>query len=174
MPHLAKFSFFKARIAKITQCRRLHTLGVNLNKYLLSLAFLVIATQAIAGEVTISQAWARATVPGQDSATVSLHIKSNKNALIVAVSSFAANAVETHSMIEEDGMMKMRPLETLPLKANQEMVLGGNGYHLMLVGLKKPLNAGESVPLTLTLQFEDKHREKIVINAEVRPITEGH
>jgi copper(I)-binding protein len=123
--------------------------------------------------VTVSGAWARATVPGQDSASVALHITSQKDANIVAVNSAAATNVEIHSMTEEDGMMKMRALDDFPLKARQETALGSNGNHLMLIGLKKPLAVGDSVPLTLTLQFADKHKEKVEVKAEVRPLTEG-
>ena len=77
-------------------------------------------------------------------------------------------------MTEEGGMMKMRAMDEFPLKARQEATLGSNGNHLMLIGLKKPLKVGESVPLTLTLQFADKHKEKIEVKAEVKSMAEGH
>lgn len=131
-------------------------------------------SQALAGEVTVSQAWARATAPGQDSGVVSLHITSQKDASIVAVSSAASNSAEIHSMVHEDGMMKMRALDSLSLKAKQEVALGDDGNHLMLIGLKKPLKAGDSVALTLTVQFADKRKEKVEVKAEVRSLTESH
>ncbi len=146
-----------------------------LKKYQLAGLILCLCTaQAIAGEVTISGAWARATVPGQDSASVGLDIISQKDANIVAVSSAAAKSVEIHSMTEENGMMKMRALDDFPLKARQETALGSNGNHLMLIGLKKALVAGDRVPLTLILQFSDKHKEKVEVKAEVRPLNEIH
>jgi copper(I)-binding protein len=138
------------------------------------LIFCLSAAQAVAGEVTISEAWARATAPGQDSATVALHIISQKDADIVAVNSAIASSVEIHSMTEENGMMKMRALDDFPLKALQEIALGSNGNHLMLVGLKKPLAVGDTVPLTLTLQFADKHKVRVEVKAEVRPLNESH
>ncbi len=146
-----------------------------MNKYLLAgLAVCLFAAQAVAGEVTISEAWARATAPGQDSAAVSLHITSQKEASIVAVSSAAAASVEIHSMAHENGMMMMRAMDAFELKAKQEVVLGDGGNHIMLVGLKKPLKLGDSVPLSITLQFADKHKEKIEVKAEVRSLTESH
>jgi periplasmic copper chaperone A len=148
---------------------------VVLNKFLLlGLGVFLFATQAIASEVTVSEAWARATAPGQDSAAVSLHITSPKEASIVAVSSAAAASVEIHSMVHENGMMMMRAMDAFELKAGQEVVLGDGGNHIMLVGLKKPLKVGESVPLSITLQFTDKHKEKIEVKAEVRSLTESH
>jgi copper(I)-binding protein len=141
------------------------------NLYLAAILSLI-AAQAHAGEVTISEAWARATAPGQDSATVSLHITSKKDANIVAVSSPVAGSAEIHSMTHEDGMMMMRAMDALEFKAGQEVVLGNDGNHLMLVGLKKQLNAGDEVKLVLTVQFADKHKEKVSVKAAVRSQTE--
>lgn len=146
-----------------------------MNKYLYTgLAACLWMSQAIAGEVMVSQAWARATAPGQDSGVVSLHITSQKDAHIVAVSSAASNTAEIHSMTHENGMMRMRAMDSLALKAKQEVALGDDGNHLMLIGLKKPLKAGDSVALTLTIEFADKHKEKVEVKAEVRSLTESH
>jgi copper(I)-binding protein len=146
-----------------------------MNKYLLAGFFgLLSSTQAVSGEVSIRDVWASATAPGQDSATVALHITSQKDASIIELSSASARTVEIHSMTHENGMMKMRALGTFPLKAKQDVVLGSDGNHLMLVGLKKQLNAGDSVTLTLTLQFADKSKEKIDVKAVVKPLTEQH
>ncbi len=146
-----------------------------LNKYLLAgFGLFLYLSQAVAGEVSISDAWARATAPGQDSATVALHITSQKEASIIAVSSAVAKTVEIHSMTHENGMMKMRALETFPLKAKHEVALGSDGNHIMLVGLKKQLNAGDSLILNLTLQFADKHKETIEVKAAVKPMSEQH
>lgn len=134
----------------------------------------IMAIPAWAGEVQVGEAWARATAPGQDSAAVSMHITSRKQGDVVAVSSPAAQSAEIHSMVHEDGMMKMRRMDKLPLAAGQEVALGDDGNHLMLIGLKKPLVAGESVPLTVTVQFADKRKEKVEIKAEVKPLVESH
>ena len=146
-----------------------------MNKYLLAaFVFLLGVDQAFAAEVRVTDAWVRATAPGQDSATVALHITSPKDASIVEVSSPVASNVEIHSMTHENGMMKMRKLDGFKIKAKQEVYLGAGGSHLMLVGLKKPLITGENIELTLTLQFADKHTDKIEVWADVRELTSGH
>lgn len=146
-----------------------------MNKYLWAgLVVCLSVSQAIAGEIVVSDAWARATVPGQDNAAVSMHITSQKEASLIAVSSPVASSAEIHSMTHENGMMKMRALDVLALKAGQEVELGNGGNHLMLIGLKKPLIAGDSVALTLTMQFADKHQEKIEVKAGVKSLTESH
>jgi copper(I)-binding protein len=140
----------------------------------IGLAVLLYAAQSFAGEVAVSDAWSRATAPGQDSAVVGLHITSRKEARMIAVSSPASAEAQMHTMSHENGMMKMRMVESFSLPANKEVVLGGGGDHLMLINLKKPLKAGDSVPLTLTVQFADKSTEKIETQAVVRALTAVH
>lgn len=140
----------------------------------LGLAVLLYAAQSFAGEVSVSDAWSRATAPGQVSAVVGLRITSQKDARMVALSSAAAAEAQMHSMTHENGMMKMRQLDSLALPAKREVVLGAGGDHLMLIDLKKPLKAGDIVPLTVTVQFADKSTEKIEIKAVVKPLTHDH
>lgn len=136
----------------------------------MGLGALLVTVQCMAGEVTVSDVWSRATAPGQEATVVGLRITSQKEGRMVAVSSPVAEA-QMHSMVHENGMMKMRKLDSLALPAKQEVLLGAGGDHLMLVGLKKPIKAGEVVPLTLTVEFADKRVEKVEIRAEVKPLT---
>jgi hypothetical protein len=140
----------------------------------LGLAALLYAAQGFAGEVVVSDAWSRATAPGQDSAVVGLRITSQKDARMVALSSPAAAEAQMHSMTHENGMMKMRQLDSLTLPAKQEIVLGAGGDHLMLINLKKPLKAGDVIPMTLTVQFSDKSTEQVSVKAVVQPLTHAH
>ncbi len=144
-----------------------------IKRLLAGAAIAVCATQAWAGEVTVTGASVRATAPGQDSAAVSLRIIARKDARLVAVSSPAAERVDIHIMTHENGMMTMREVEELALPANREVTLGA-GSHLMLVGLKQPPKAGARVPLTLTVEYAGKQRETVSTQAEVRPISPGH
>lgn len=140
----------------------------------IGLAVLLYAAQSFAGEVAVSDAWSRATAPGQDSAAVGLRITSQKDARIIAVSSPASAEAQMHTMSHDNGMMKMRMVESFSLPAKKEVILGAGGDHLMLINLKKPLKAGDSVPLTLTVQFFDKQTEKIETRAAVRALTAMH
>lgn len=140
----------------------------------IGLAVLLYAAQSFAGEVAVSDAWSRASAPGQVSAAVGLRITSQKEARMIAVSSPASATAEMHTMKHENGMMKMRMVESFTLPAKTEVILGAGGDHLMLINLKKPLKAGDSVPLTLTVQFADKSTEKVEIRAVVKPLTAMH
>jgi len=137
------------------------------------MALALCATRVMAGEPTVTGAWAKATAPGQDSASVYLHINVRKDARLVAVGSPVADRAEIHVMKHENGMMMMRQVEDLALPANKEVVLG-SGSHLMLIGLKKPLKPGDRIPLVLTVEYADKHRESTTVSAEVRPLVSGH
>ena len=142
-----------------------------MSKYLWAgLVALVYASAASAGEVTVSDAWARATAPGQAAAAVQMTITSNKAAVLVAGASGAAKTVEVHTMIMEGNMMKMRQIDKLPLPANKAVSLAEGGYHLMLIGLKKPLKEGEKVPFELTVQFADGSKTTVRAEALVKPL----
>ncbi|MBI1175000.1 MAG: copper chaperone PCu(A)C [Sideroxydans sp.] len=137
-------------------------------------AGMLVALSAFAGQdVAVSDAWVRATAPGQDSAAVSLHITSVQDARLVAVSSPVSKSAEIHTMKHENGMMMMRAVDDLPLPANKEVVLG-SGDHIMLVGLKQPLKAGDSVPVKLTIELAGKRRQAVEVKAEVRSFAAGH
>ena len=73
----------------------------------------------------------------------------------------------------ENDMMMMRRVPSIALPANQEVSLG-EGDHIMLIGLKKPLKEGDVVKLRLTVEFADKTKENIDIKADVKPLGEDN
>ena len=129
------------------------------------------AAPALAGKtITVSNAWARATVPGQQVAGAYLQISSIENAALVSAKSPVAKNVEIHVMRMEAGMMSMRQIDRLELPAGKSVTLAPGGYHLMLTGLKQPLKKGDTVPLRLTIQGKNKARSVVKINAAVRGV----
>lgn len=142
----------------------------------IAIAALLFATQVTASEITTSDAWGRATAPGQENGSVGVVITSKKDARLIAVSTPVAKTAEIHTMTMDNGVMQMRQLEFLPLPAGQPVTLGPGGDHLMLFGLKHPLREGDEIPLTLTVQLPDKTTEKVTIKALIKPLTtaSGH
>jgi copper(I)-binding protein len=104
------------------------------------------------GSMHISQPWARATPKGASSAAGYMTI-TNKGTTpdrVSCVSSDAAAQCQIHSMTMEGGVMKMRPVEDgLEIKPGETVTLQPGGYHVMLVDLKHPLEAGKDVKATL-------------------------
>lgn len=134
---------------------------------LLMWSLLGVQAQAADAEITTENAWAYATAPGQDSGMVQFSVNSTENAKLIAVSSPLAGAVEIHRMTHENGSMKMRAVDFLALPAGQTLDLGKGGYHVMLLKLKHTLKAGESFPLTLTIELADKHQVTVEAKAMV-------
>src|SRR5512135_693406 len=101
--------------------------------------------------LTIVDPNARATPPGARSGgaylTIQNHGKDNDE-LIGATSPIAAST-ELHTMRMEGDVMRMRAVTSIGIPAGSTMSLAPDGYHVMFVGLKKPLVAGKVVPLTL-------------------------
>jgi hypothetical protein len=137
------------------------------------LAALLLSASVYAGDIQAEGAWSRATTPGQKAGMVDVTITSKQAATLVGASSPAAATVELHSMVHEGGMMKMREVKAIELPAGQQVNLGDRGFHLMLIGLKAPLKAGETIPVTLSIRTADNLVVKIEAKAEVKPLTEA-
>ena len=136
----------------------------------LSLISFVLAPAAAPGAdaIRVLDPWARATVPGQKVGGVYMEIVSPRDARLVGVSSPAAGAAEVHSMTMDGGTMRMRAVEALDLPAGTPVKLAPGGFHVMLFDLKKPLVAGQKVPLTLVIEETGKRARRITVNAIVR------
>ena len=84
---------------------------------------------------------------------MTLDNKTNIVDRLTSVASDIADKVQIHEMSVVNGVMEMRPLaDGLPVPAGGSVVLKPGSYHVMLIGLKKPLTAGETFPLTLTFE----------------------
>lgn len=71
---------------------------------------------------------------------------------LVRAATDAAEVVELHTVIMEENVMRMRPVEQIEVPANGETELRPGGFHVMLIGLQRDLNAGDTVDLTLTFE----------------------
>ncbi len=112
--------------------------------------FLTLAACAEAdSDITISNAWARSTAPGQKVAAAYMDLLSKEGATLVKAECNLAGSVEIHSMTMENDVMKMRMLEELGMPAGKTVSLEPGGYHLMLFNLKQPLEAGKEAKFTL-------------------------
>jgi len=119
--------------------------------------------------VSVGDAWARATVPGQMGSAAYFTIRNGGGAdKLLSVTSPAADA-SLHSSSIDNGVMRMRPLPALEIPANGAVELKPGGTHVMLMGLKQPLQAGTT--LELDLKFEKSGERRV--NAEVRPASAG-
>jgi periplasmic copper chaperone A len=100
-------------------------------------------------DIQITNAWARATPGGAQAAAAYVTIESPAGDRLTGVSTPAAQKADIHSMTNDNGVMKMRAIDGLDLPAGQAVTLKPGGYHIMMTGLAKPLEEGQSFPLTL-------------------------
>ncbi len=120
---------------------------------------------AVHAQVTVDGAWARATVPNQSATGAFMRLTAQKEVVLTGASSPVAGIVEVHEMWMDQGIMRMRPADRVPLKAGQTIELKSGGLHVMMMDLKKQIKAGERVPLVLSFTAADGSVSKVEVNA---------
>jgi copper(I)-binding protein len=116
--------------------------------------------------IEITHAWARATAATAKTGAAYLTIanKSASDDRLVAVAATVATKAELHVTSMDNGVMKMRPLDGVDIKAGGQAELKPGGMHIMLVGLAAPLKEGQTFPLTLT--FEKAGKVEVTVTVE--------
>lgn len=140
--------------------------------FIASAALALVAASAQA-DVVVSGAWVRGTVPGQRATGAFMQLESSGDASLVAVATPVARLAEIHTMAQEGGVMKMRPIDSLALPAGKTVELRPGGYHVMLLDLTQPLKEGDSVPVVLTFADKAGRRTTQEVKATVRALTAG-
>jgi len=121
---------------------------------LMSVVLAALPAIASAGAPVVSDAWARATPPGVDVGAAYLTITGgSSNDRLVGAQTDRAAMVHLHVAGESNGVATMRPVDSVAVPAGKRVVLAPKGTHIMLMGLTRPLVAGET--FTLTLRFEE-------------------
>jgi copper(I)-binding protein len=101
---------------------------------------------------SIDDAWVRASVPGQQATGAFMRITAKEPTQLVGASTPVAGIADVHEMKMEGDVMRMRPAGSIELPVGRAFELKPGGYHLMLQDLKKPLEAGSTVPVTLVFR----------------------
>lgn len=119
-----------------------------------------------ADAITVADAYVRMAPPGATTTGAFMVIKNagDKAVKVVKADNPASKITELHTHLNEGGMMKMRPVKDIEIKAKSETVLKPGGLHVMLIDLKAPLKEGESV--AITLGFDDGSSKQV--NAAVK------
>jgi periplasmic copper chaperone A len=120
-----------------------------------------------AAQTTVTNPWVRATAAPQQPAGGYLTLTSARGGRLVQVKS-PAGMTEMHEMAMDGNVMRMRPVTAVDLPAGKPVELKPGGLHLMLMGLKAPLKAGETVAFTLVVEGRDGQRETLSVKAPVK------
>lgn len=140
---------------------------------LLAAGLVPLATPALAqasvtelGALRISNPWTRAAGQGmQGGGFLTIRNTGATPDRLVSASSPAAGRMELHTHIRDGDVMRMRPVADIPVPANGEVALQPGGLHLMLIGLTQPLNAGQSIPVTLRFERSGEVTVQLAVQA---------
>lgn len=118
---------------------------------------------ATAEAVTVTGAYIRLAPPGAPAAGAFMVIRNtgSKATALVKADTTISKLTELHTHLHEDGVMKMRPVKSIPIPAGGEAILKPGGLHIMMIDLKSPLKEGDSVPITFT--FDDGSSKQVEV-----------
>ena len=115
--------------------------------------------------IEVSDAWARTSMQGMNSATYFVIQNHNTQAdELVGATSDVADAAEVHESKMEGDVMMMSHVEAVTLEPSTKVEFKPGGYHVMMIGLKRDLKAGDEIDVTL--QF--KNSPDITITVPVK------
>jgi copper(I)-binding protein len=141
-------------------------------KRIVAAAFVAwLAAPAAHAQVTVKEAWVRATVPQQKATAAFMQLTSVHGGRLLEARSPVAKVVEIHEMSMANQVMRMRPVEAVELPAGKTVELKPSGYHIMMMELAGQIKEGDSVPLTLVVEHKDGKRESIELKVVARPLT---
>jgi periplasmic copper chaperone A len=106
-----------------------------------------------AGAITIGHPYARATAAGQPTGGGFMKfVNGGGTDKLLSVSAEVSKTVELHEMKMEGDVMRMRQVDGIELQAGKTVELKPGGYHVMFIGLKAPLKAGDKFPVKLKFE----------------------
>jgi periplasmic copper chaperone A len=131
---------------------------------MVTVAILLLASVPAFAQVTVENAWARATPPGAKIAAGYLTIRNAGAAdRLVSASSPVAEKVQTHTTVKDGDVSRMREVKGYAVPAKGSLELAPGGSHLMLVNIKAPLKDGEKVPLVLRFEKAGEVKTELAV-----------
>ena len=126
---------------------------------------LLATAPAIAGELTVTGAWARSTPPGAKMGAIYLVIDngSTKSDRLLKLRTPVASSAEVHRTEVLDGIARMREVAVLHIAAGERVEFKPGGHHVMLTGLNQALVEGKLVELELVFEVAGPRRIEVAI-----------
>jgi copper(I)-binding protein len=131
------------------------------------------------GALRVGNPWMRVTPKGASVAGGYMSITNGGTApdRLIGGTSEIAGRFEVHSMVMEQGVAKMRPVQGgLEIKPGETVELRPGSLHIMLMGLKRPLEKGQKVKGTLEFERAGKLEIEYAVEAlgAAAPASRGH
>ena len=135
-----------------------------------SILFVLLATLLLSAcgakeGIEVSDVWARTGTQGGNGA-VYFVIQNHDTDMdeLIGVVSDVADAVEVHESKMEGDVMMMNHVGSVTLEPSQKVEFMPGGLHVMLIGLKQDLKAGDEIEVTLHF----KNSADIIVIATVK------
>lgn len=143
-----------------------------MKKLSMLIAGLTLASGVLAGaadQLSVQDPYVRLAPPNAPATGAFMVIRNggDKDVKVLKADNPVSRVTELHTHLNEGGVMKMRPVAAIEVKAKGEAVLKPGGLHVMMIDLKAPMKEGDVVPITLTL---DDGSTKQVDAKVVRPM----
>ena len=113
-----------------------------------------------------------ATVPNS-AAYITIENHGDATRLVAVDAPFATEA-QLHTLIEENGMIKMRQVEGFDIDSHGSLVLSESGNHIMLMGLKQPLVIDSNVKLLLKFANGSEQEISLPVKKQVEQSDDAH
>ncbi len=107
------------------------------------------------GALSIVHPWSRPVAAGIKTGAAYLSIRNDGKEAdrFIGVKTDVCDTADMHATIQDGDVMKMRKLEGgVALQPGTTVKFEPGGMHIMLMGLKQPLNEGSSFPMTLIFE----------------------
>ena len=122
---------------------------------------------ATAGDVSIGHPYATPSVPGSGNGVAYIATLQNTGKQadrLLRASTPVAARTELHTMSMDGGVMRMREVDGIALAPGVAVKMRpGQGYHFMLMGLKKALKEGDSFAMTMEFERGGKVEVKVIV-----------
>ncbi|MCB1906059.1 MAG: copper chaperone PCu(A)C [Rhodocyclaceae bacterium] len=142
-----------------------------MNRHLIALAWGIAVACTARGEVTVSEAWVRASLPQQAVTGAYMKITGDDERLrLVGVTTPVAGVAEIHEMRIENDIARMGRVDGIAIAPGEVLELRPGGYHVMLMDLHQPLPAGSEVVLELAFEGAGGAIHRVPVTATVRPL----
>lgn len=124
------------------------------------------AQTASANAITVEHPWARATPKGATTGAAYMTVANNGTSAdrLVGATTPLADKIQFHTETENNGVSRMRQVDTIDLPAGAKIVFKPGDMHEMIIGLKQPLTQGQTFPLIL--RFENAGNIDVTVPIE--------
>lgn len=136
-------------------------------------AIIASATGAHAGDVAVTDAFARASAsPAATSAAAYLTIENSGDQAdhLLSVTTPAAQSASLHRTVVTGDVVKMEEVSALALPAHGSVQMKPGGLHIMLMGLAAPLRKGDAIEVTLGFE----HAPSVTVAVPVGGVAADH